>query len=113
MADLDLAPTSDRHGFTLTAALRAELDHSVPGPHAVHTLRSLLREWLFTTAACIYLTGSAPPFDHRRWLISNVGHSAGSVRHAIVPDEHLAAEPASSRKLQEDAASAIIRIAAP
>lgn len=113
LAELDLAPTSDAQGFTLTAALRAEEEQSVPGPHAVHTLRSLLREWLFTTASCIYLTGNAPSFDHRRWLISNVGHSAGSVRHAIVPDQHSSTETASRRQLQEDAATAIVTTASP
>lgn len=77
LADLDLDPAAS-DGFTLAAVLRAELDHSTAGPHAVHALRTLTRELIFATSASLYLTGAASLFGQRDWLVRDVGRAAAS-----------------------------------
>ncbi|MFC7618926.1 (2Fe-2S)-binding protein [Microlunatus sp. GCM10028923] len=84
LVELDLDPAAEPAGFTLAAVLRAEVDHSTPGPHAVHALRTLTRELVFAMSASLYLTGSATVFDERDWLVREVGRAAASTEPALL-----------------------------
>lgn len=99
LTELELDPQARPYGFTLAAVLRAEHDHSVPGPHAVHALRTLTRELIFATAASLYLTGRASVFDDRDWLIRGVGRSAGSVEPAVLVGDRTGDDDASAAML--------------
>ncbi|GAB3759454.1 (2Fe-2S)-binding protein [Microlunatus parietis] len=84
LIELDLDPAAEPDGFTLAAVLRTEVDHSAPGPHAVHALRTLTRELIFATSASLYLTGSATLFDEQDWLVRHVGRAAASTEPALL-----------------------------
>lgn len=70
--------------LSVARVLAAERSDGTPaGPHAVHGLRSLVREMIFSTAAGLYLVGRATPFDADSWHLSSAGTGPGSVRHAL------------------------------
>lgn len=99
LVELDLDPAADPAGFTLAAVLRTEVDHSAPGPHAVHALRTLTRELIFATSASLYQTGSATLFEGRAWLVRDVGRAAASTRPGLLVGSRTGADRAAAETL--------------
>lgn len=80
---LDLAATP-ASAHSVAHVLAAERSDGTPaGPHAVHGLRSLAREMIFSTAASLYLVGRVTPFDADTWQLRTVGTGPGSVQHGL------------------------------
>ena len=69
--------------YSVAAALAAELTDCPAGPHAVHALRSLTREVIWSQSASVLLTGSGVQFTPDQWLLRRVGDGPGSVRHGL------------------------------
>lgn len=85
LGELDrTAGTSDP--YSVSAALAAELDDCPAGPHAVHTLRSLTRELIWSQSASILLTGQGAAFTAEQWMVAGVGAGPGSIRHGLLSE---------------------------
>lgn len=84
LAALDLRPdATDDH--SVARVLAAERSDGTPaGPHAVHGLRSLARELIFSTAASLYLVGQVTAFDPSRWCLRRSGDGPGATRHGLL-----------------------------
>lgn len=96
VSELDLA-TDSTSGHSVARVLVAERSDGTPaGPHAVHGLRSLVREMIFSTAASLYLIGRVTPFDADTWQLGGVGAGPGSVRHGLHPAGADVAVPAAA-----------------
>lgn len=84
LAALDHRPEATG-GHSVARVLAAERSDGTPaGPHAVHGLRSLAREVIFSTAASLYLVGRVTPFDPSSWCLRGAGDGPGSTRHGLV-----------------------------
>lgn len=82
MSELDLDAGSG-DAFSVAAAAAAELTDCPAGPHAVHALRSLVREVLWSQSATVLLTGVGLAVTAEGWLLSGVGDGPGSIRHGV------------------------------